>query len=148
MQIAQDLAATEQVAHPMTDQPQIERLGNEIRGAGVKRPFDRLRIVHPGHHDDRQFIADRLAQAETNLEAVETGHVDIQHDDIAGLLHKLAQGIFAIHRLHNVKPGLFQRRFQYQTGRQLVISDENTQCGNTHACPFRYKPRFSIPDDF
>ncbi len=55
MQGLQPLIGAEQVAHPVADEPPVDGLGDEIRGARLEGALHGFQVIHARDHDDGQL---------------------------------------------------------------------------------------------
>ncbi len=69
---------------PRDQRDLVDRLGQEIVGAGFEAAHAVRRLVERGDEDDRQVRGRELAlQQAANLEAVHARHHDVEQDDVA-----------------------------------------------------------------
>ena len=132
-QIQQRLLTPKQVTHAVADQGPVDRLGNEVGGAMLVGRLDRSHVVHASHHDDRQQGADFGTQDGADLVPVEIGHVDIEHDQIAGLGTELLQGILAAFGHAHIESGLAQGRTHDQARVAVVVDHQDRAPSLRHA---------------
>ena len=69
----------------------VERLGQEVVGAGLDRALDLLLVAAGGdHHDRQEGRRGRLADPPAHLVAVDAGHHDVEQDEVGARVGSIA----------------------------------------------------------
>ncbi len=90
------LLDAEQGADPGQERLLVERLREEVVGAGLDRPHANLRVVRGQHHDRQERRSLVLAQPPAHLEPVHAGHLDVEQDEV---------GLARLHPLQRLRAG-------------------------------------------
>ncbi|EXI73037.1 MAG: hypothetical protein AW07_02969 [Candidatus Accumulibacter sp. SK-11] len=76
---------TQAVAHALGQQQPVDRFGDEVGGASRIGALDRLGVVEPGEHHDRQRLPARTAaDRPADVVAVHQRHLAIHQDRVMG----------------------------------------------------------------
>ena len=126
MQLALDAAVAQQEAGAVVEQRPVDRLGDEIGGAGLVGAVDRLGIVQPGDHQHGHMGAiGALARLHAGGEAVDPRHHRVQEDQLRLQLVDEVERLQAVAALVDGEPGRLQRLAHQQTMDEIVIGDDN-----------------------
>src|SRR5690606_11420003 len=105
---------------------EIDRLGEEVGGAGLERRDNVAQGVLHRQHDHRQLdLVTTLADAPQGFEPVDTGHDDIQKNDVRALLFDDVQRPAPVGGLEDPELGILQHRAHQRTRGRAVVDDEN-----------------------
>ena len=113
----------------------VDRLGEEVVGAGLQALYPVLGLVERRHHDDGNVVGGRVGlDAPAHLDAVDTRHHHIEQNDIGTLALDGFQRIDTVHGGDDVE--IFRRELGFQQPHigEDIVDDENT-CG--HVSSFR-----------
>ena len=107
----------------------IDRLGEEIIGAGFQAAHPVFRLVKGGHHDDRNMLRGGIGlDALAHFDAVNARHHHVEKHDVGlGALHRF-QRIHAVHGGDDFE--IFGRKlgFQQTDIGEDVVDDKNAGC--------------------
>ena len=108
----------------------IERLSDEVVGAGLQAADLVLAGVEPGDERDRnQPRLWRLLQIGADLEAVDAGHLDIQQHQVDVPMAERRHRFVPRRDRHDLIPELFQQPLEQCAVDVLVVADENRSQG-------------------
>ena len=117
------------VAHPQDHLGMVERLADEVVGPHLQRPQAGVFAGHAGDHDDWNLLmfAEFAAQQFEHFEAVEVGHVEIEHQqrEIAVPGNRRQHPTRIGHHLDATHPLAAQQALQHRRVTRRVIADEN-----------------------
>ena len=130
-----DLGAQRAVLHRALERERelldLERLGDEVVGAGADRRDRGLDAAERGDHDDRHVGpvgGDALAQ----LEAVHAAHVEVGDDDVEVLVLEQRQRFVGRRLPRRLEAGAAQRGFQRLAQTLIVVDDEDATLHNSN----------------
>ena len=112
------------------DLDQIERLADEILGAGLQRA--QLVAGLRGEHDDRQIAVGVVRlQAFHHLEAVHARHLQVEQDQVVAVLAMQRADLVRIHRRGHARvAGLAQQLLEQADVGLLVVDDQDAGVEN------------------
>ncbi len=118
----------------------LDRLRDEVVGAGANRTDRGLEAAERGQHEHRH-IGSRRDDLLTQLEAGHALHVEIGDDDIDVLLGQLRERIGTTAERHRGEPALLEPELDELDHLALVVDDEHLDrtFGAHAAPPFRGK---------
>jgi hypothetical protein len=101
VELVEQLARAQQVAHAMHEERAVDGFGHEIRGAQLVGPVHRVWIVCSGHYEDR--YGPRVAPPDllAHGEPVHRGHPDVQDQQAGPIALEAGEGLLAAHRLED-----------------------------------------------
>ncbi len=106
----------------------VDRLGEEIVGAGFQPAHAVRRLVERGDHDDRQVRGRELAlQPAADLEAVHARHHDVEQDDVAQPLLADRDRVRAVGRGEDVEIFRGEARLEQLDVGKDVVDDEDAR---------------------
>ncbi len=118
------LRRAQHVACTVAENRPVDRFGDEVAGARLVSLVDRLDVVHAGDHDDRHFAhVPALANVSANGEAVHSGHVDVEQDQVGRLSGQQCQRLFAVGGDADFEVELGQR-FLFEHAHHVVVVDD------------------------
>jgi hypothetical protein len=122
----QDLTGPADIEHPMAEQGPVDGFADEIGGARVIGPGDRVHIVLAGHHDDRGLGAERpAAQRPAGGIAVQPRHHHVeQHHRRRDPLERLERSIAVADRL-DLEAGVLERFGHQEALHVIVVGDQH-----------------------
>ena len=118
--------AVEPRSDPRTQDRGIERLGQEILGAGLDAPDDGGRVLDPRDHDHRD-VAESLVVLEAleHLDAVEAGHLDVEQDQVGRLGLERRERVEAVLELDRAVPVVLEMLGEQSAIQRIVIDDRD-----------------------
>src|SRR5579884_1283200 len=121
----------------------IERLRQVVEGADLE-PDDLVDVlVAGGQHQDREV--GRLPNPLADLDAVDVGEHQVEHDERRLLDRDLGEGVLAgRRRLHRV-PRVLQVERDERGDRALVLDDEDRRGGRRHQRPLSFARPGAVP---
>ena len=120
------LGAAQQRPQPRLELLQRERLDEVVVGAGVQAGDAIVDGVARGQHQHRRAIAG-VAQAPADLEAVDPGHRDVEHDRVVARVGQAIQRLAAVGRELDLIAVQAQRAIQRGPHRGLVVDDQHAR---------------------
>ena len=117
-------------AQPGQQLVHAERLGDVVVGAGVEGGHLVGLALADRQHDDRDVRP--TAQAADDLDAVDAGEADVEHDDVGMLLGREHQRLFAGRRQHHLVVARLQVGRHGPQDLRLVV-DHQHPCHDTSA---------------
>jgi hypothetical protein len=133
---AQVVAGAQQEAHPMHQDVEVERLGDEVRGAGVEGVLDGLAVVVRGHHQHRQGAAPGPgAQPAAEGQAAHAGHLEIEQDQVGPAVREAVLGGLAAVVLQHLVAGAAHRAADQQARHRVVVDDQHARRIRHVRCP-------------
>ena len=84
----------------------MDRLGREIRRPGFEGVLHRREVIRGRHHQDRDLASlGQSADRPAGLEAVQTGELDVEKDEIGAIALDLLQPLFPTPGFDHTKSG-------------------------------------------
>ena len=124
-QAVRRLRRAQHVAHPMAENRPVDRLGDEVVGARLVGPGDRVHVVHAGDHDHRHLgRVPVLANAPAYREAVDAGHVDVEQHQVRRRRRQQLERRFAVRGFANREAELDQRFLLQHAHDRIVVDDQ------------------------
>ena len=115
---------------------EVERLGHVVEGADLERVAGEVDVLVGGHHDDRHRRR-HLAQAPQRLDAVETGHADVEEHEVRPTVGQHRQRLRAARGGGDLVAVLREVLGEDVTDGLLVVHDENAaEPGHGHRARF------------
>ena len=117
--LQQDLGANEELSR-------VERLVQEIVGAGLEPAQPDLAVARRGEEHDRDEPADRMRlQPAAHRDAVEPRHVDVEKDEVGFALGDGLERLDPVDGLPDLVPELVELRLEELAVRALVVDDQD-----------------------
>ena len=132
LEIVQGLAVEPGVDARAQDR-RVERLGQEVVGAGLQTADDALGVVDARDHDHGQ-VAELLVglDALEDLDAVHAGHLDVEQDHVGRVLADRRQGRGPVVRRGGSEPLSGERRRDEPSVERVVVDDEDVPGSTLH----------------
>ena len=118
--------AVEARSDPRTQDRGIERLGQEILGAGLDAPDDGAGVLDPRDHDHRD-VAESLVVLEAleHLDAVQAGHLDVEQDQVGRFGLERRERVEAVLELDRAVPVVLEMLGEQSAIQRIVIDDRD-----------------------
>ena len=134
--------------HARQDDPEVDRLGHVIVRAELERGDDVLALVLGRGHNDRQVRRGvRLPDNPQHLEAVDTGHHDVQqHDVVLSLPDHVERRLTAVGGVDRVSPS-GEAAGEHVPVHLVVVDDEQVSDGRVRLAlllPCAHHRRLSV----
>ena len=121
-----DLPNPQRVTNPLSQQCPVDRLGDEVGRAGVKRDLHRHHIVEAGQHQDRHMAGrDLLTDRSTGVVTIHHRHPHVHEHRVGVLASANLHALQSVGRLQYRIAGVFQHSPDHHAGHVLVIDDQN-----------------------
>src|SRR6185369_744008 len=120
--LAFQAAVFERALHHQLDGRGVERLGDEVIGAGTHRAYGLGHVAVGGDHDDQRRSALAL-QAVEHREAVHARHFEVQQQQVGTIGQP--QRFHAVEHMIDLMPELLQPVPQHAADAGIVVRDED-----------------------
>jgi len=129
--LAGEARAAQHRLHPAAELAERERLGDVVVGPELQAQdlVDLLGLG--GQHDDRHAAA--RPQTPADLEAVDLGQHQVEHDEVDRALVEAVEGLLAVLGADHVIDLSPERKGQQLLDRLLVVDEEDPRCLLRHA---------------
>lgn len=118
---------TQERAHPAAELADRERLRDVVVRSELEAEDLVELLASSGEHDDRDVA--RTPEPLADLEAVQLGEHDVEHDEVHVLLLESLQRLLAVASLDNPVPVALERVGEQRLDRLLVVDEENGRGG-------------------